>query len=412
MDGSAQLAAPLSTSARPALSSRTAAGTGSAIRDLLSLLDRPDILSFAGGTPHPDLLPLDLLAEAYAGVLADPALARVALQYSGSQGYLPLRRKLAELMSRDGAPCDERNIAITAGSQQALDLLGKLFISAGSAVAIDAPTYLGALEAFKLYEPRFCDLGARLAAPSDGAQPTPSLIYLTADFANPSGRTLTRVERGEVVAAAHRWNSLIVEDAAYRPLRYEGADVPSILALDAEASGGLEHGRTAFCGTLSKTLSPALRLGWICAPSWLIEQIALLQQGADLHASTINQVVAARALGPHYDAHLEGLRKAYSERARAMQGALARHMPPTVTWTRSEGGFFTWLTLPRGADGQDLLKRSLTEAGVAFVPGAAFYGRRPNHNTLRLSHSMLAPEEIDLGVGRLASLLRPVLGGL
>ncbi len=368
----------------------------SEIRELLKLLDQPDILSFAGGIPDPQLFPADRIQAAYDDVLQHAGAQ--ALQYSVSEGLPELRRWIAARMTADGVPCDEGNIVITAGSQQALDLIGKLFLARGDGVLAERPTYMGALGALNAYEPTYGDLDADAPA---GAR----LAYLVPDFANPSGRTMTRQEREAVLDRASTHDLVLIEDAAYRELRFAGTNEPSLLALDVARSGSIENARTLYCGTLSKTLSPALRLGWVCAPRPVIDKLVLLKQGCDLHVSTINQMVAARVVAEGYDAHLERLRSHYRERASAMQTALARHMPMGVTWSKPQGGMFVWLTVPEGLDGARLLEAALAEERVAFVPGAPFFAVEPQANTLRLSYSLLGPDDIDEGVRRLARVV-------
>ncbi len=368
----------------------------SEIRELLKLLDQPDILSFAGGIPDPEMFPAERIQSAYEDVLKEAGAQ--ALQYSVSEGLPELRRWIAARMSGDGVPCDEGNIVITAGSQQALDLIGKLFLARGDAVLAERPTYMGALGAFNAYEPTYGDLDGDVPA---GAR----LAYLVPDFANPSGRTMTRREREAVLDRAAAHDLVLVEDAAYRELRFSGTNEPSLLALDVARSGSIENARTLYCGTLSKTLSPALRLGWVCAPRPVIDKLVLLKQGGDLHVSTINQMVAARVISEDYDAHLERLRVHYRQRASAMQTALARHMPMGVTWSKPQGGMFVWLLVPEGLDGAHLLEAALAEERVAFVPGAPFFAVEPQANTLRLSYSLLGPEDIDEGVRRLARVI-------
>lgn len=368
----------------------------SEIRELLKLLDQPDILSFAGGIPDPQLFPAERVQAAYDDVLKQAGAQ--ALQYSVSEGLPELRRWIAARMTADGVPCDEGNIVITAGSQQALDLIGKLFLTRGDTVLAARPTYLGALGAFNAYEPTYGDLDAGVPT---GAR----LAYLVPDFANPSGHTMTRQEREAVLDRAAAHDLVLVEDGAYRELRFSGGNEPSLLALDVARSGSIDNARTLYCGTLSKTLSPALRLGWVCAPRPVIDKLVLLKQGCDLHVSTINQMVAAKVVAEDYDAHLGRLRVHYRERASAMQTALARHMPLGVSWSKPQGGMFVWLKVPEGLDGAHLLEAALAEERVAFVPGAPFFAVDPQANTLRLSYSLLGPDDIDEGVRRLARVI-------
>jgi hypothetical protein len=383
----------------------------SEIRELLKLLDQPDILSFAGGIPDPSLFPIERIQAGYDEILGDQGLARQALQYSVSEGFPPLRRWIAERMARDGVACDEHNILVTAGSQQALDLLGKLFLSRGDTVMVARPTYLGALQAFNAYEPAYLDLpeGALsddvdLEALMQGRAPQP-LGYFVPDFANPTGQSLTLTERGALLDLAERLDMTLIEDAAYRELRFAGEAPPSLLSLDIARSGSIEAARTLFCGTFSKTLSPALRVGWACGPRAVIEKLVLLKQGADLHVSTINQMVAHRAVSEGYDQHLGRLRGAYGAKARTLLAALEQHMPQGVSWSRPQGGMFVWVSLPPAIDGKDLLARALVEERVAFVPGEPFFAQTPAANTIRLSYSLPTDAEIEDGVIRLARLI-------
>jgi DNA-binding transcriptional MocR family regulator len=384
----------------------------SEIRELLKLLDQPDILSFAGGIPNPALFPAEQIQAGYDAILADPKLAAQALQYSVSEGYMPLRQWIAERMTRDGMPCEPENVMLTAGSQQALDLLGKLFLTRGDTVMVARPTYLGALQAFNGYEPTYLDLpegalthgvDAAFEARAEG-----SLGYFVPDFANPTGESLTLAEREALLDMAQRQNMTLIEDAAYRELRFTGEALPTLLSLDIERSGSIDAARTLFCGTFSKTVSPALRIGWVCGPRAVIEKLVLLKQGADLHVSTINQMVAHRAVAEGYDQHLGMLRGAYGANARVILAALEKHMPPGVTWSTPQGGMFVWLWLPESLDGAALLERALAEERVAFVPGGPFFAEVPTANALRLSYSLPSQAEIETGVAKLASLIKRV----
>ena len=383
----------------------------SEIRELLKLLDQPDIISFAGGIPDPSLFPADRIQAAYDEILAAPDLAAQALQYSVSEGYLPLRQWIAARMTQDGMPCDAHNVVLTAGSQQALDLLGKLFLSRGDTVMVARPTYLGALQAFNAYEPAYLDLperalsdGVDAEALMQGRAPGP-LGYFVPDFANPTGQSLTLAEREALLNLAERVDMTLVEDAAYRELRFTGEPLPTLLALDIARSGSIETARTLFCGTLSKTISPALRIGWVCGPRAVIEKLVLLKQGGDLHVSTINQMVAHRTVSEGYEQHLGMLRHAYGAKAGVLLAALDRHMPPGVSWSAPQGGMFVWVRLPAGIDGKVLLERALAEARVAFVPGAPFFAEIPANDTIRLSYSLPTDAQIDEGVARLAALI-------
>ena len=383
----------------------------SEIRELLKLLDQPDILSFAGGIPDPGLFPAAQIQAGYDAILADPDLACQALQYSVSEGYLPLRRWIADRMALNGVVCDEHNIIITAGSQQALDLIGKLFLTRGDTVMVARPTYLGALQAFNAYEPAYLDLpdgplanGVDVEALMAG-RARRALGYFVPDYANPTGQSLSLAEREALLDFAGQADMTLIEDAAYRELRFAGEALPTLLALDIARSGSIEQARTLFCGTFSKTLSPALRIGWVCGPRAVIEKLVLLKQGCDLHVSTVNQMVAHRAVAEGYEQHLSVLRGAYGAKARTILAALDRHMPPGVTWSKPEGGMFVWVWLPDGMDGKALLERALAEERVAFVPGEPFFAEVPAANAIRLSYSLPTDAQIEDGVERLARLI-------
>ncbi|MER9939214.1 PLP-dependent aminotransferase family protein [Mesorhizobium sp. M0088] len=395
------------------LASRSSRMKASEIRELLKLLDQPGIISFAGGIPDPALFPAEAIRDAYASVLGG-AEAGAALQYQVSEGYLPLRRWLAGQMGKLGVACDEANIFITSGSQQALDYLGKLFLSPGDTALVTWPTYLGALQAFNAYEPRYDRLtpaggnmtpdAYRAAAAANGGKA--KFAYLVPDFANPTGNTLNREQREAVLDLAGELDIAVIEDAAYRALRYDGDGVPPILALDCIRSGGIDKARTLYCGSFSKILSPGMRIGWVCAPRHIVEKLVLMKQASDLHSPSINQVVMHRVAEAVFDGQVEKLIGAYSERRDGLLSALESNMPEGVTWSRPEGGMFVWVTLPEGADATELLARSVKEARVAFVPGSAFYADGTGRNTLRLSFTLADRRAVSEGIPRLAAILK------
>ncbi|MCA0060405.1 MULTISPECIES: PLP-dependent aminotransferase family protein [unclassified Mesorhizobium] len=395
------------------LASRSSRMKASEIRELLKLLDQPDIISFAGGIPDPALFPAEAIRDAYADVLGGGE-AGAALQYQVSEGYLPLRRWIAGQMGKLGVACEEANIFITSGSQQALDYIGKLLLSPGDTALVTWPTYLGALQAFNAYEPRYDRLrpeggnmtpdAYRAAAAANGGRV--KFAYLVPDFANPTGNTLDRQQREAVLDLAGELDIAIVEDAAYRALRYDGEGVPPILALDCARSGGIDKARTLYCGSFSKILSPGMRVGWVCAPRHVVEKLVLMKQASDLHSPSINQMVMHRAAEAVFEAQVEKLIGAYRERRDGLLGALAANMPEGVTWSRPEGGMFVWVTLPEGADATALLARSVKEARVAFVPGSAFFADGTGRNTLRLSFTLADRRAVSEGIPRLAALLK------
>lgn len=383
----------------------------SEIRELLKLLERPDIISFAGGIPDPALFPNEAFKAAYADIFDGDQVA-AALQYSVSEGYLPLRQWLVGEMAALGIACSSDNIFITSGSQQALDYLGKLFLSPNDTALVTWPTYLGALQAFNAYEPSYDQLtlaGNRTpdsyratAAKAGGAV---KFAYLSADFCNPTGETVDRATREKLLALGDEMDIAIIEDAAYQSLRYDGEAIPPILALEIAKKGSIENTRTLYCGSFSKTLAPGLRVGFVVGAMPVIRKLVLMKQAADLHSSTINQMVIAHVAERHYPAQVAKIKAAYSARRNAMLQALEKYMPAGTRWTRPEGGMFVWVTLPEGMDGADLLARSVESEKVAFVPGQAFFADRSNANTLRLSFSCANEEMIDEGIKRLGRLI-------
>ena len=313
-------------------------------------------------------------------------------------------------------PCGADNILITSGSQQALDYLGKLFLSPGDTALVGWPTYLGALGAFNAYEPRFDRLdpmgnrsAAELRAEAEAAGGRVKFSYLSPDFANPTGITLSLEERQKVLAQAEALDCAVIEDAAYQSLRYEGEDIPPILALELAEKGDLDQCRTIYCGSFSKTLSPGLRIGWVCAARPVIDQMVLLKQAGDLHTATLNQMAVAHVAADGFEEHTQRLCAHYKARRDRMLAALTRHMPDGVDWTHPEGGMFVWMTLPAGMDGADLLAAALRDEKVAFVPGGAFYPDDDGRNTLRLNFSSPDQAQIDEGIARLGRVITAAL---
>ena len=388
----------------------------SEIRELLKLLDQPDIISFAGGIPDPDLFPKAAFQDAFAEALNGPMAAQ-GLQYSTSEGHKPLRVWIAAQMQAIGIPATPDNILITSGSQQALDYLGKLFLSPGDTALVGWPTYLGALGAFNAYEPRYDKLdplsnrsGADYTAAAKDAGGAAKFAYLSVDFANPTGATVSRAARERVIDLAEEMEIAVIEDAAYQSLRFDGDPIPPILALEAARKGGdLEACRTIYCGSFSKTLSPGLRVGWVCAAMPVISQLVLMKQAADLHSATLNQIAISSVAEQHFDSHIDTIRSAYRARRDAMLAALEAHMPKGVSWTKPEGGMFIWVTLPDTLDGAELLKQSLESERVAFVPGHAFFADGSGRNTLRLSYSTSTEDKIAEGIERLGQLISRAL---
>jgi DNA-binding transcriptional MocR family regulator len=394
------------------LATRTSRMKASEIRELLKLLDQPDIISFAGGIPDPKLFPADTFRAAFGDALTGEQAAG-ALQYSVSEGFKPLREWIAGEMGKIGIACDADNILITSGSQQGLDYLGKLMISPNDTVLLGWPTYLGALGAYNAYEPTYDRLDPRgnrsaesFRAKAEAVGGRVKFAYLSVDFANPTGETLDRAAREAVIDLADELDIAIVEDAAYQSLRFDGEAIPPILALEIARKGSIEAARTLYCGSFSKTLAPGLRIGWVCGAKEVIAKLVLLKQAADLHSATTNQIVVNQVARTIFEDHVAKLRSVYMARRDHLLKALKREMPEGVTWTKPEGGMFVWLTLPEHIDAADLLARSLNTERVAFVPGRAFFADASNGNTLRLSFSCADEAAIDEGMRRLARLIR------
>jgi DNA-binding transcriptional MocR family regulator len=385
----------------------------SEIRELLKLLDLPGIISFAGGIPDPALFPVSEAKAAYAEVLGEPRAGRAALQYSVSEGYLPLRQWIVRHMGRLGVPCEEDNIVITCGSQQGLEFLGRLLLSPGDTALATAPTYLGALQAFSAYEPRYDELrpgkGNRTPASyADAAAAAGGRVkfaYVVPDFANPTGETMSLSARERLLDMAAELDIPVIEDSAYSALRFEGEPIPAIQALDVARSGSLDAAHTIYCGTFSKTMSPGLRIGWIVAGKPLIRRLVLVKQASDLNSANLNQMVMHTLVETTYERQVTAARSHYRRRRDAMLAALEAHMPDGVTWTEPQGGLFVWVRLPDGCNGAALLERAVREAGVAFVPGGAFFFDGSGRNTMRLSYSLPDEATIREGIRRLAGLI-------
>ena len=400
------------------LASRTSRMHASEIRELLKLLGRPDIISFAGGIPDPALFPAEAFREAFDAIMSGPD-QQAALQYAPSEGFGPLREWLVQYMARLGVPCELENIVLMSGSQQALDYLGKLFLNPGDTALVMWPTYMGALQAFNPYEPiydRLALMGNRSAADfagkAKGAGGDIKFAYMSSDFVNPTGETLTLAQRNRALDLGDELDIAIIEDGAYQELRYDGDAIPPIQALEIERCGSINAARTIYCGTFSKTLSPGLRVGWVCARRDIVDRLVMMKQAADLHSATINQMATNQVARACFDGQVAKVNAVYRERRDCMLASLAKHMPEGVTWTRPEGGMFIWVTLPDGIDAADLLSRSLETEKVAFVPGRPFFADGSNENTLRLSYSCMSGDQIEEGMVRLGRLLRAAVPGV
>jgi len=393
---------------------RTKGITSSAIRDLLKVAQRPGMISFAGGLPAPDVFPVQRFQQACNKVLAqDSALA---LQYGETEGYEPLRELIANNIARYGIKAKVGNVLITSGSQQALDLIGKLLINAGDRVLVEAPTYLGALQAFNVYGAEYESVpsdenGLRTDLLEEHLRSGPKFMYVLPNFQNPAGTTLSEDRRHELVLLAERYGVPVVEDDPYGQLRYEGEHLPSLVVLDRNnlsRDNGYSIGNVIYLSTFSKTLAPGLRLGWIVAPPEIISKLTQLKQGADLHTSTFTQFVAYEVARDGFlDQHVKLIRRIYGERRDVMLQALQEFFPPAVTWTHPQGGLFLWVTLPARLDMQAIFNSALQQ-NVAFVPGDSFFANnsREGRHHMRLNFSNAAPDRIREGIRRLAAAVK------
>jgi 2-aminoadipate transaminase len=401
---------------------RTKGIRSSAIRELLKFTQRPEVISFAGGLPASEVFPTERFREACCKVLDKQA--HLALQYGATEGYEPLREMIARHIARYGIKAKSENVLITSGSQQALDLIGKLLLNPGDRVLVEAPTYLGALQAFSVYGADYVsvpsdDDGLRSDLLETPLRSGPKFMYVLPNFQNPGGTTLSEGRRHELVLLADKYGIPIVEDDPYGQLRYEGEHLTPLVVLDREnlrRDDGYSIGNVIYLSTFSKTLAPGLRLGWIVAPPEVISKLVQLKQGADLHSSTFVQMVAHEVARDNFlDEHVKLIRRVYCERRDVMLDALARCFPPEVTWTRPKGGLFLWVTLPEGADAQKLFEVAVRE-NVAFVPGDCFYA--PNGHAeegrrhMRLNFSAAPPDQIREGIRRLSIAVKKQLEGL
>jgi 2-aminoadipate transaminase len=381
----------------------------STIRELLKITQRPEVISFAGGLPAAELFPVPEVEAACARVLQERG--RAALQYSPTEGYEPLREMIARNLQRYGIPASAENVLITSASQQALDLIGKLLINPGDRVLVEAPTYLGALQAFSLYGAEYLSVpddhdGLRTELLEKPLRSAPKFLYVLPNFQNPGGTTLSEGRRHELVLLAERYGVPIVEDDPYGQLRYEGEHLAPLVAVDREnlrRDNGYSIGNVIYLSTFSKTLAPGLRLGWMVAPPEVIGRLVQLKQGTDLHTSTFTQMVAYEiAKDGFLDEHVKRMRPVYRARRDAMLAALDEFFPRECQWTRPQGGLFLWVTLPDGSDADKLLEQALQE-NVAFVPGGCFFANdgKAGKRHLRLNFSNEQPERIREGIRRL-----------
>ncbi|MFJ9470554.1 aminotransferase-like domain-containing protein [Streptomyces caniferus] len=391
----------------PGLAARVARTGSSPVRDILALTARPEVISFAGGLPAPELFDAAGIAAAFRHVLAEEPMR--ALQYSTSEGDPALRAAVAARTTARGLPTVADDLLVTTGSQQGLTLLATALLEPGDVVLVEDPCYLAALQTFSFTGARVVpvptdDEGLDPAALDEiTARERPKLLYLVPTFQNPTGRTLSAERRAAVAEVAARRGLWIAEDDPYGELRFEGEPVPWVASFP-----GAED-RTVLLGSFSKVMAPGLRLGWLRAPAALRRACVIAKQAADLHTSTIDQAAAARYLAvADLDAHLRRVRDAYRARRDALVDGLPTALPEGSRWNRPAGGMFVWATLPEGYDATALLPE-VVRHDVAYVPGAPFFAGPPDATAVRLSFVTHAPEEIREGLGRLRKALEGAL---
>ncbi|MDM5178690.1 PLP-dependent aminotransferase family protein [Massilia sp. DJPM01] len=369
------------------------------IREILKITQRPEIISFAGGLPSPATFPVEHMKAAFDKVLSENG--KVALQYGPTDGYPLLREWIANSLSTTTCKILPEQVLMTSGSQQALDLLGKVLIDEGSRVLVETPSYLGALQAFSVYRPEFKSVAtdehglvpSSIAAVAEGAR----LLYALPNFQNPTGRSLSIERRQELVETCARLGLPLIEDDPYGALSYKGEPFPKMLNMNPDG--------VIYMGSFSKVLTPGIRLGYVVAPLPLVRRLELAKQAADLHTAQLTQMVVYEVVKDGFlDQHIPTIRALYANQCQAMLDAIAEFFPSSVTWTKPEGGMFIWVTLPKHIDAMKLLDQAIA-AKVAFVPGAPFYANEAETNTLRLSFVTVPPERIREGIAILGKLI-------
>lgn len=395
---------------------RTQRMESSAIRELLKLTEQPDLISFAGGLPGPDVFPVQEIAEAAQRVLRDSGPQ--SLQYGPTEGHLPLREMIVRHSARYGLESSPENVLITSGSQQALDLLGRIFVNRGDRILVESPTYLGALQAWSAYGAEYVPVpidedGMITGALEEALRAGPKFIYVLPNFQNPTGVTLSLERRQALIRLAERYGVPIIEDDPYGQLRFEGDHLPTLLTLDGESRTNGDHryhGNVIYLSTFSKVLAPGFRLAWVVAPPEVVRKLVQAKQGADLHSSTFGQYLAYEvARGGFLDRHVRLIRQVYRRRRDVMLEAMDSNFPKGVHWTKPKGGLFLWGILPEGLSSAELLQSALKQK-VAFVPGAPFFARGGGENTMRLNFSYASEDRILEGIRRLGGVLAERVG--
>jgi 2-aminoadipate transaminase len=384
----------------------------SIVREILKITSQPDVISFAGGMPAPELFPLKEIEQACVKVLRKHGSS--ALQYSISEGYVPLREFIVQKMARYNIMASVDNVLITTGSQQGLDLVARVLVDPGDVIIVEAPTFVGALQSFAAYQASYAsvpldDEGMIVDVLEQKIVEThPKFMYVLPNFQNPAGVTLSKDRRERLVILAHQYGVPILEDDPYGELRFEGEHVEPLVVLSARQNGqqsGYFEGDVIYMSTFSKTLAPGLRLGWVVAPVEVIKKLVQAKQGADLHTSTFDQMMAYEVVSDGFlDEHVKEIKETYRQRRDAMLTAMDQRFPDGTTWTRPQGGLFLWVRLPEGVDCEELIKEAI-EQKVAFVPGTAFYADGSGHDSLRLTFATCPSDMIDEGIKRLGKAI-------
>ena len=380
----------------------------SEIRELLKLTENPNIISFAGGLPDPKAFPLDKIKE-IVNRLLDEKGGQI-LQYGTTEGVTELRKAIADRMNKKGMDITYKNVLITAGSQQALDLISKTFLDPGDMIIVGAPTYLGGTNAFKSYN---ADMEG-VPLDEDGIDPEllaaklhmlqmhgkhPEILYLIPSFQNPAGVTITEERRREILEVAREYDMIVIEDSPYSELRYSGENVPSMKSMDTD-------GRVIYLGTFSKILAPGFRVAWCIAEKDLLNKLTIVKQAADLCTNTLGQHIASEYVTRGYlDEHVEKIKALYIGKRDKMLVAMDKYFPPEAKWTKPDGGMFIWVTLPEYIDTKEMFPRAI-ENNVAYVNGAAFFADHSGKNTMRLNFTYATDEQIDIGIKRLADTIK------